>query len=248
MEIWIGPKKQCLFIISVKSFISKITNTGKLDVSEINKTIGRMLEESITEDELLNLGELTRSNSLELLSDAMLGKLRAMKDKNVATEVLARAIKTSIGDIGKINLTLQEKFSTKFNKIVDMYNERTDIADIEKIIEEMIALKKEIEEEIANGNEYDLSPEEKAFFDALGADPEIKELMKDEVLVQIAKDLVELINENLTLDAFKREDARVRIRSNIRRLLIQYNYPPVKREGAVEKVIKQAELKYSTDQ
>ena len=105
----------------------------------------------------------------------------------------------------------------------------------------------EIEEEIANGNEYDLSPEEKAFFDALGADPEIKELMQDEVLVQIAKDLVELINDNLTLDAFKREDARARIRSNIRRLLIQYNYPPVKREGAVDKVIKQAELKYSNN-
>lgn len=238
-------KDKCLFIISVKSFISKITNTGKLDVSEINNTVGKLLEDAIHEDELLNLGELTRGNSLELLSDSILSKLRAMKDKNVAAEVLSRAIKTTIGDIGKINLTLQEKFSTKFNKIVDMYNERTDIADIEKIIEEMIKLKKEIEEEIANGNEYDLSPEEKAFFDALGADPEIKELMQDEVLVQIAKDLVELINENLTLDAFKREDARARIRSNIRRLLIQYNYPPVKREGAVDKVIKQAELKYA---
>ena len=240
-------KDKCLFIISVKSFISKITNTGKLDVSEINNTVGKLLEDAIHEDELLNLGELTRGNSLELLSDSILSKLRAMKDKNVAAEVLSRAIKTTIGDIGKINLTLQEKFSTKFNKIVDMYNERTDIADIEKIIEEMIKLKKEIEEEIANGNEYDLSPEEKAFFDALGADPEIKELMQDKVLVQIAKDLVELINENLTLDAFKREDARARIRSNIRRLLIQYNYPPVKREGAVNKVIKQAELKYSNN-
>ena len=240
-------KDKCLFIISVKSFISKITNTGKLDVSEINNAVGKLLEDAIHEDELLNLGELTRGNSLELLSDSILSKLRAMKDKNVAAEVLSRAIKTTIGDIGKINLTLQEKFSTKFNKIVDMYNERTDIADIEKIIEEMIKLKKEIEEEIANGNEYDLSPEEKAFFDALGADPEIKELMQDEVLVQIAKDLVELINENLTLDAFKREDARARIRSNIRRLLIQYNYPPVKREGAVDKVIKQAELKYSNN-
>lgn len=237
-------KDKCLFIISVKSFISKITNTGKLDISEINNTVGKLLEDAIHEDELLNLGELTRGNSLELLSDSILSKLRAMKDKNVAAEVLSRAIKTTISDIGKINLTLQEKFSTKFNKIVDMYNERTDIADIEKIIEEMIKLKKEIEEEIANGNEYDLSPEEKAFFDALGADPEIKELMQDEVLVQIAKDLVELINENLTLDAFKREDARARIRSNIRRLLIKYNYPPIKREGAVEQVIRQAELKY----
>lgn len=238
-------KDKCLYIISVKSFISKITNTGKLDVSEINKTVGDILEKSIFEDELINLGELTRGNSLELLSDSMLGKLRAMKDKNIVAEVLSKAIKTSIGDIGKVNLTLQEKFSTKFNKIVDMYNERTDIADIEKIIEEMINLKKEIEEEIANGNEYNLSIEEKAFFDALGADPEIKELMQDETLVQIAKELVELINENLTLDAFKREDARARIRSNIRRLLIKYNYPPVKREGAVEKVIQQAELKYA---
>lgn len=240
-------KDKCLFIISVKAFISKITNTGKIDVSEINATVGKLLEEAIHEDELLNLGELTHSNSLELLSDSILNKLKGMKDKNIAAEVLSRAIKTSIGDIGKVNLTLQEKFSTKFNKIVDLYNERTDMADIEKIIEEMIQLKKEIEEEMAKGNEYDLSPEEKAFFDALGADPEIKKLMEDETLVTIAKELVELINENLTLDAFKREDARARIRSNIRRLLIKYNYPPIKREGAVEKVIKQAELKYSSN-
>lgn len=240
-------KDKALFIISVRSFISKITNDNKLDVSEINKTVGRMLEESIQDDELINLGELSRGNSLELLSDTMLSKLRNMKDKNVVAEVLSRAIKSTISEIGKINLTLQEKFSTKFNKLVDAYNERTDVADIEKIIEEMIKLKKEIEDELEKGNEYDLSSEEKAFFDALGADPEIKELMQDETLVQIAKELVEIINENLTLDAFKREDARARIRVNIRRLLIKYNYPPVKREGAVEQVIRQAELKYANN-
>ena len=49
------------------------------------------------------------------------------------------------------------------------------------------------------------------------------------------------------IDAFKREDARARIRVNIRRLLIKYNYPPVKREGAVEQVIRQAELKYANN-
>ena len=113
----------------------------------------------------------------------------------------------------------------------------------------MIKLKKEIEDELEKGNEYDLSSEEKAFFDALGADPDITvaELMQDETLVQIAKELVEIINENLTLDAFKREDARARIRVNIRRLLIKYNYPPVKREGAVEQVIRQAQLKYANN-
>ena len=237
-------KAKVLYFISVRSFISKISNENKLDVSEINKNVGKMLEESIKEDELINLGELSRGNSLELLSDTMLSKLRGLKDKNIAAEILSRAIKTTISDIGKINLTLQEKFSTKFNKLVDAYNERTDLADIEKVIEELIKLKYEIQEELDKGNEYNLSPEEKAFFDALGSDPEIKALMQDETLVQIAKELVDIINENLTLDAFKREDARARIRVNIRRLLIKYNYPPIKRESAVEKVIKQAELKY----
>lgn len=79
-----------------------------------------MLEQSIREDELINLGELSRGNSLELLSDTMLNKLRSLKDKNGAAEILSRAIKTTISDIGKINLTLQEKFSTKFNKIVEL--------------------------------------------------------------------------------------------------------------------------------
>ena len=69
--------------------------------------------------------------------------------------------------------------------------------------------------------------------------------MQDETLVQIAKELVEMINNNLTLNAFKREDARARIRVEIRRLLIKYDYPPIKRESAVSVVIRQAELKYS---
>ena len=55
-------------------------------------------------------------------------------------------------------------------------------------------------EEIKAGNEYNLSSEEKAFFDALGNDPEVKELIKDEVLVQIAKELVETVNSNMTID------------------------------------------------
>ena len=237
-------KDKALFIISVRSFISKISNENKLDVSEINRHVGEMLEQSIREDELINLGELTRGNSLELLSDGVINKLTNLKDKNIAAEVLTRAVRTTINDIGKINLTLQEKFSTKFNKLVAAYNERTDITDVEKIIEEMINLKKEIEKEVKKGNEYNLSPEEKAFFDALGADPEIKNLMKDEILVEIAKELVEVINKNLTLEAFKREDARARIRVEIRRLLYSYKYPPNKKEEAVKQVIRQAELKY----
>lgn len=106
----------------------------------------------------------------------------------------------------------KKKFSTKFQKIATAYNERTSVEDIEKIIQEMINLKNEIEKELAAGNEYNLSIEEKAFFDALGNDPQVKELMKDETLVKIAKELVDTINSNMTIDWDIRKDARARMR------------------------------------
>ena len=138
---------------------------------------------------------------------------------------------------------MMEKFSTKFQKIAATYNERTSVEDIQKIIEELINLKNEIEEELKAGNEFNLSSEEKAFFDALGNDPEVKELMKDEILVQIAKELVETVNSNMTIDWDIRKDARAKMRIEIKKLLIKYNYPPNKSEKAVQTVIRQAELK-----
>ena len=235
-------KDEILFFISVRSFISKLSG-GKIDVKEINNNVAKMLERAIQDDEMLQIGEVHNSNRLSILSDDILNKIAKMQKKNIAVEVLNRALKDYVDQVGKENIVMMEKFSTRFKKIAATYNERTSVEDIEKIIQEMIKLKKEIDEEMKAGNEYNLSTEEKAFFDALGDDPEVKELMKDETLVQIAKELVETVNKNMTIDWDIRKDARARMRIEIKKLLIKYNYPPNKSEKAVQTVIRQAELK-----
>lgn len=235
-------KDEILFFISVRSFISKLSGE-KIDVKEINENVAKMLERAIQDDEMLQIGEVHNSNQLALLSNEILNKLAKMQKKNIAVEVLNRALKEYVEQVGKKNVVMMEKFSTKFQKIAATYNERTSVEDIEKIIQEMINLKNEIEEELKAGNEYNLSIEEKAFFDALGNDPEVKELMKDEILVQIAKELVETVNSNMTIDWDIKTDARARMRIEIKKLLIKYHYPPNKSEKAVQTVIRQAELK-----
>lgn len=235
-------KDEVLFFISVRSFISKLSGE-KIDVKEINENVAKMLERAIQDDEMLQIGEVHNSNQLALLSNEILNKLAKMQKKNIAVEVLNRALKEYVEQVGKKNVVMMEKFSTKFQKIAATYNERTSVEDIEKIIQEMINLKNEIEEELKAGNEYNLSIEEKAFFDALGNDPEVKELMKDEVLVQIAKELVDTVNQNMTIDWDIKTDARARMRIEIKKLLIKYHYPPNKSEKAVQTVIRQAELK-----
>lgn len=237
-------KDEVLFFTSVRSFITKLSGDGtRIDISEINSHVAEMLEKAIQDDEMLQIGEVRNSNQIMLLSDELMNKIAKMQKKNIAVEILNRALKDYVEKIGKQNIVLMEKFSTKFKKIADSYNERTSVEDIEKIIQEMINLKNEIEKELAAGNEYNLSVEEKAFFDALGNDPQIKELMKDETLVQIAKELVDIINDNMTIDWDIRKDARARMRYEIKKLLIKYDYPPVKRDSAVQLVIRQAELK-----
>ena len=236
-------KDEVLYFTSVRSFITKLNGGSKADISEINSHVAEMLERAIQDDEMLQIGEVHNSNQIMILSDEIMNKIAKMQKKNIAVEIMHRALIDYVEKVGRKNIVLMEKFSTKFKKIADSYNERTSVEDIEKIIQEMIYLKKEIEEELAAGNEFNLSPEEKAFFDALGNDPQIKELMKDETLVQIAKELVDIINANMTIDWDIRKDARARMRYEIKKLLIKYDYPPIKRESAVQLVIKQAELK-----
>ncbi len=235
-------KNEVLFFIAVRSFISKLSN-NKVDVAEINEKVAEMLEKAIQDDEMLQIGDVQSSNRLLLLSDEIMNKIAQMDEKNIAAEILKRALKEYVDRGGIENVVLMEKFSAKFQKIAIAYNERTSVEDIEKILQEMINLKNEIEAEMKAGNEFNLSSEEKAFFDALGNDPEVKELMKDEILVQIAKELVETVNKNMTIDWDIRKSARARMRIEIKKLLIKYDYPPNKSEQAVQTVIKQAELK-----
>ena len=237
-------KWESMFIISVRSFINKLTLVdGKLDVTEINRDVAQMLQQAIQDDELIRVGKIKHGRALSMLSDQMLQRLATMENKNIAAEILRKALKQYIDEIAKTNYVKSQKFSERFKKIVDAYNNRTMVTDIEKIIEDMIALKQDVDKELIRTNDFDLSPEEIAFFDALGDDPEVRELMKDETLVQIAKELVETVNNNMTVDWDIKRSSQAHMRMQIKRLLIKYNYPPNKSAKAVETVVKQAELK-----
>ena len=79
-------------------------------------------------------------------------------------------------------------------------------------------------------------------YDALVADPEVLRKMQDKVLIEMAQELTELIRRSRTVDWDKKESARAYMRTQVKHLLRKYKYPPEKARGAVDIVIKQAEL------
>jgi type I restriction enzyme, R subunit len=235
-------KEEIAYFIAVRSFIMKSSSSKTPDLKEVNERISKMLENAILCDEVMVLTETTSSESFDLLNEENIAKLRAISQKNIATTILMRVMKEKLKDVKKKNMIVSKSFSERFEVILDKYNNRNDHIDVYEVFEELLKFKEELEEAINEGSQLGLSYEEKAFFDVLGSNPDIKSLLQDETLVGIAKDLAETVKEHRSHDWDKKETAQARMRLFNKKVLRKWDYPPNKEPKAVEDVLEQAKL------
>jgi type I restriction enzyme R subunit len=64
----------------------------------------------------------------------------------------------------------------------------------------------------------------------------------DETLKNIAHELTENLLQNLSVNWSERESVRAKLRLVVKRILRKYKYPPDLQDGAVELVLKQAQV------
>lgn len=220
----------------------KTTKTGTPDLKEVNARISKMLEEAIVGDEVLVLTSAGSTETFDLLNEDNINKLRALPQKNIAANILMRAMKDKVEQVKKKNIVVSRAFSEKLVKIIDMYNNRNDEKDVFEVLEALIDFKKELLEAIESGDAMDLSYEEKAFFDVLTSDPEVIASMDDDILIKIAKELTKTVKENMCPAWHERKQAQAKMRLHIKKLLKKYDYPPNKSEKAIEDVMEQVTL------
>jgi type I restriction enzyme, R subunit len=90
-------------------------------------------------------------------------------------------------------------------------------------------------DEQQRGIKLNLTEEEIAFYDALADNESAKQVLGDETLHKMAKELVET-------DWTLRENVQARLRVLFKRLLKKYGYPPDKQQIATDTVLDQAKL------
>jgi len=81
-----------------------------------------------------------------------------------------------------------------------------------------------------------------AFYDVLETNDSAVAVLGDETLKTIARELVETVRRNATIDWTVRESVRAKLRVMVRRILRQHGYPPDRQESATKTVLEQAEL------
>ena len=94
----------------------------------------------------------------------------------------------------------------------------------------------------ARGERLGLSDDELAFYDALGASDSAVQVLGDETLRDIARELVETVRSNVTIDWTLRNNVRANLRRLVKHVLRKHGYPPDKQESATKTVLEQAEV------
>ena len=67
-------------------------------------------------------------------------------------------------------------------------------------------------------------------------------ILGDDVLRAIARELVDTVRKNVTIDWTVKESVRAKLGVIVKRILRKHGYPPDKQEAAANTVLQQAEL------
>lgn len=163
-----------------------------------------------------------------------------MKERNIAVELLKKLMAEQVALYKRTNVVQSQKFSEKIAQLMNSYY--NGLITNEEVIKELINTAQEIANLYKNGQKLGLSQEELAFYDSLTKPEHIKDFYQNDALINLTKELTEMLRKNRTIDWQKKETARASMRKMVKRLLKKYDYPPEDYDFAINTVISQCEL------
>lgn len=229
---------EAAFFETVRILLVRMTGKGKVSKKEINERIGELLKQSVKSQGVINLFSDVKAE-FSLFDAAFLEEISKMKEKNIAIELLKRLLAERVAMYKRTNLVQSEKFSELLNQALSSYLKG--MLTNEEVIQELLKLAQTIAETESEKDNLGLNAEEKAFYDALTRPRAVQDFYTNEQLVEMTKELTEMLRKNRTIDWQKKESARAGMRRLVKRLLKKYKYPPEESENAMEVVLKQCE-------
>ncbi len=177
---------------------------------------------------------------ISILSDEFLAEVRGMPQRNLAVELLQKLLKGELSTRRRKNVVQARSFAEMLEQTIRRYQNRA--IEAAQVIEELIQLAKDMREANARGRVLGLSEDELAFYDALETNDSAVRVLGDETLRAIARELVQTVRNNVTIDWTMRENVRAQLRVLVKRILRKHGYPPDKQERATQTVLEQAAL------
>ena len=230
------------FFQAVRSVLAKSDVQQKVPKIDLEHAIRQIVSNAIATTDVVDIFAAAglKKPDISILSDEFLAEVQKMPQRNLAVELLQKLMNNEIKTRSKKNVVQSRQFSEMLANAIRKYQNRA--IEAAQVIEELIGLAKQIRESAARGEKLHLSEDEVAFYDALEANDSAVKVLGDETLRTIARELVETVRKNTTIDWTLRENVRAHLRVLVKRILRKYGYPPDMQEKATMTVLEQAEV------
>ncbi|MBA3906069.1 MAG: type I restriction endonuclease subunit R, partial [Pseudonocardiales bacterium] len=225
--------------------------TGRPVPEDVSRLLAALITDSTETGDVLDIYAAAGMDKPELsdLNPQFVARAQAATNPHLAIEALRKLVLTEARKVTRTNAVRERMFSERVRELMTSYtNQQLTSA---QVIAELVALAKEVSTESRRGATFTppLDDDQLAFYDAVAQNESAVLLQGRDVLAQIARELVGIMQRDVRTDWTVRDDVRAKLRSSIKRLLVKYKYPPDKQPGAIKLVIEQMELiapKYAT--
>ena len=230
------------FFQAVRSALAKSITPGPRPEGDLEHAIQQLVSKAVASDQVIDLFSAAglKKPDISIISEEFLAEVRGLPQKNLAIELLRKLLNEEIKVRSKKNLVQSRSFTEMLEKTIRSYQNRA--IETAQVIEELIALAKDMREADRRGENTGLSEEEIAFYDALETNDSAVKVLGDETLRNIARELVVTVRNNVSIDWTVKESVQAKLRIMVKRVLRKYGYPPDKQEKATQTVLEQAEI------
>ena len=230
------------FFQSVRSALAK-RSAGEVQTDEeLDHAVRQIISRAVAPEGVVDIFAAAGLDKpdISILSEEFLAEVKGMPHRNLAVELLQKLLQGELTERRRKNVVQARTFSEMLEQSLRRYQNRA--IEAAQVIEELIELAREMREAGARGEQLGLTDDELAFYDALETNDSAVQVLGDETLRAIARELVTTVRNNVTIDWTLRENVRAQLRVMVRRILNRYGYPPDKQEQATITVLEQAEV------
>jgi type I restriction enzyme R subunit len=206
------------FFQAVRSVLAKSDVQHKGPKVDQEHAIRQIVSNAIASTEVVDIFAAAglKRPDISILSDEFLEEVQRMPQRNLAVELLQKLMNNEIKIRAKKNVVQSKLFSEMLANAIRKYQNRA--IEAAQVIEELIGLAKQIRESAARGEKLHLTDDEVAFYDALETNDSAVRMLGDETLRTIARELVETVRKNTTIDWTMRENIRAHLRVLVKRI------------------------------
>lgn len=235
-------RDEVAFFQAVQAVLAKRAPGEARPEEELDHAVRQIISRAVAPEGVLDIFAAAglHKPDISILSDEFLAEVRDMPQRNLAVELLQKLLKGEIGTRRRKNVVRARSFAEMLEQTIRRYQNRA--IEAAQVIEELIQLAKDMREASARGERLGLTEDELAFYDALETNDSAVKVLGDETLRGIARELVETVRGNVTIDWTLRENVRAQLRVLVKRVLRRHGYPPDKQEKATQTVLEQAAL------